>query len=88
MEVHGLQSTSDENWKDAKVHYWVTTDLIRGNGQQRGYFINEHPGGDRDCGNIRRYHLLQHQWPNHARRNVEIHSRNGQILRYFGRWQI
>jgi hypothetical protein len=50
MEINGLQSSSDENWKDAKIHYWVTTDMIRGNGQQRGYFINEHPNGDRDCG--------------------------------------
>lgn len=50
MEVHGLQSSSDENWKDAKVHYWVAADTIHGSGQQRGYFINEHTNGDRDCG--------------------------------------
>jgi hypothetical protein len=50
MEVHGLQSSSDENWKDARVNYWVTSDLIRGQGQQSGYFVNVHPNGDRDCG--------------------------------------
>ena len=50
MEIMGLQTVSDDNWKDAKMTYWGSSDLIRGNGQQRGYFVNEHPNGDCDYG--------------------------------------
>ena len=28
MEVSGLQSSSDNHWKDAKIHYWVSLDLM------------------------------------------------------------
>ena len=50
MEVRGLQTVSDENGKDSKMTYWGTGDFIRGTGMQHGYFITEHPDGDRDCG--------------------------------------
>lgn len=46
----GPQTASDENWKDVKVTYWGTMDLIQGFGPVRGYFLNEHPNGDSDCG--------------------------------------
>ena len=46
----GPQTVSDENWKDVMVTYWGTMDLIQGFGPARGYFVNEHPNGDRDCG--------------------------------------
>jgi hypothetical protein len=52
MEVRGSQVTSDDNWKDAKVNYWVTSDLTQGRGVQHGYFVNDHPNGDRDCGSF------------------------------------
>jgi hypothetical protein len=29
---------------------WGTADLIRGHGQQYGYFMSEHSNGDRVCG--------------------------------------
>jgi hypothetical protein len=49
-KVTGTQSVSDENWRDVNVTFWGTTDLIQGFGPLRGYFVNEHPNGDRDCG--------------------------------------
>jgi len=50
MEVTGLQKSSDEKWNEARITYWGAADLIAGNGPQRGYFVNEHPDGDRDFG--------------------------------------
>ncbi len=50
----GPQTVSDENWKNVMVTYWGTMDLIQGFGPSRGYFVNEHPNGDRDCGTYRR----------------------------------
>jgi len=50
IQIAGPNMVSDENWKDCNVTYWISSDLIQGNGQQRGYFINEHPNGDCDCG--------------------------------------
>jgi hypothetical protein len=49
-QFSGPQIVTDDNWKDVKVTYWGTTDLIQGFGPLRGYFVNEHPNGDRDCG--------------------------------------
>ena len=49
-QITGQQIISDENWKDVNVTYWGTSDLIQGFGPLRGYFVNEHPNGDRDCG--------------------------------------
>ena len=48
--ITGLQKTSDNNWKDAKITYWDASDVVDGNGPQRGYFVNVHPNGDRDIG--------------------------------------
>ena len=50
LEVRGIQKTSDVNWKDAKITYWGTADLVDGNGPQRGYFVDVHANGDRDIG--------------------------------------
>ena len=50
LEVRGVQKTSDDNWKDAKITYWGTADLVDGNGPQRGYFVDVHANGDRDIG--------------------------------------
>ncbi len=50
MEVRALQSSSDENWNDAKLTYWGAADVFEGCGQQRGYFVEDHPNGDRTCG--------------------------------------
>jgi len=50
LEVRGTQKSQDENWTNAKIVYWGTTDLVSGSGPQRGYFVNEHADGDRDFG--------------------------------------
>jgi hypothetical protein len=50
MEVRGVQKSTDDNWNHAMITYWGTADLIDGNGQQVGYFVNEHADGDRDFG--------------------------------------
>jgi len=34
----------------ALVTYWGVSDLIAGNGMQRGYYVNEHADGGRDWG--------------------------------------
>jgi hypothetical protein len=49
-EVHATQSCSDEMFNNTKHTGWGTTDLTKGHGHQRGYFINEHPNGDRESG--------------------------------------
>jgi hypothetical protein len=51
LEVRGVQKTSDVNWKDAKITYWGTADLVDGNGPQRGYFVDVHANGDREVEN-------------------------------------
>jgi hypothetical protein len=48
--ITGLQKSSDEHWKDSRITYWGVSDLVAGNGSQRGYFVNVHPNGDRDIG--------------------------------------
>ena len=48
--ITGLQKTGDANWKDSRITYWGASDLVGGNGPQRGYFVNLHPKGDRDIG--------------------------------------
>ena len=50
MEVTAIQNASDDNFNNAKLTYWGTADLIRGSGQQRGYFVEDHPNGNRDHG--------------------------------------
>ncbi len=50
VEIAGPQSSTDENWNGAKVTYWGVTDVVMGNGTQRGYYLNERPDGSRDWG--------------------------------------
>ena len=48
--VSGFQRSSDGKWNDAKVTVWGTADSVGANGEQRGYFRNEHTNGDVDQG--------------------------------------
>jgi len=50
VEIGGPQSSTDEKWKTARVTYWGVTDVVAGNGSQRGHFVNEHPDGSRNWG--------------------------------------
>jgi hypothetical protein len=50
VEITGSHSSTDEKWNAARVTYWGMSDLIAGQGTQRGYFVNEHPAGDREWG--------------------------------------
>ena len=43
-EIRGRQKCSDEKWNNASITYWGFTDIIEGNGTQRGYFVNAHGG--------------------------------------------
>jgi len=45
-----VQKSPDEEWNDCKITNWGTADLISGSGPQSGYFVNDHPEGDRDFG--------------------------------------
>ena len=49
-EIGGTQKSSDANWNNATINYWGITDVIAGQGTQRGYFVNNHGEGDRDWG--------------------------------------
>lgn len=49
-EIHATQKSPDPNWNNSRLTYHGLADLVAGNGTQRGYFSNEHPDGDRDCG--------------------------------------
>ena len=48
--ITGVQKSSDDNWKDSRITYGDVSDLVGGNGTQRGYFVNVHANGDRDIG--------------------------------------
>ena len=50
VEIGGPQSSTDEMWNAARVTYWGVTDIVSGNGSQRGHFLNEHPDGSRNWG--------------------------------------
>ena len=50
VEIAGPQSSTDEKWNTARVTYWGVSDVVAGNGSQRGYFLNEHPDGSRNWG--------------------------------------
>jgi hypothetical protein len=47
IEVVGTHSSPDEKWNNAHVTYWAVSDLVAGNGSQRGYYVTEHPDGGR-----------------------------------------
>jgi len=50
VEVTGRHSSPDEIWNNARVTYWGISDLVEGNGSQRGYYVTEHSDGGRDHG--------------------------------------
>ena len=50
IEVSGTHSSPDDKWNNASVTYWAISDLVAGNGSQRGYYVTEHPDGGRDYG--------------------------------------
>ena len=41
-EVTGTQKSDDPLWNNANITYWAVTDLIDGEGSQRGYYNNVH----------------------------------------------
>jgi hypothetical protein len=49
-EVQGTQKSADQNWNNATVTYWGVTDLLAGQGTQRGYYVNVHADGEREFG--------------------------------------
>jgi hypothetical protein len=49
-EIAGVQRSPDPDWNGSRMMYWGSSDVQSGNGTQRGYFVNEHPSGDRDWG--------------------------------------
>jgi hypothetical protein len=48
--VSAIQKSSDANWNGAHLTVWGTANIVAGNGEQRGYFKNEHSNGDVDNG--------------------------------------
>jgi len=50
VEITGPQTSTDPNWNAARVTYWGVSDVVAGNGTQRGYYVNERADGSRDCG--------------------------------------
>ena len=50
VEIGGAQNSSDLNWNAARVTYWGVSDVVTGNGTQRGYFVHERADGNRDWG--------------------------------------
>jgi hypothetical protein len=50
VEVTGTHSSPDSIWNNARVTYWGFSDLVAGNGSQRGYYVNEHTDGGRENG--------------------------------------
>jgi hypothetical protein len=50
LEIDGSQESADPLWNNARIKYWGICDLIEGNGNQSGYFVNEHTDGTYDRG--------------------------------------
>jgi len=51
-EIRATQKSPDPEWNNSRVTYCSVSDLVSGNGTQRGYYSNEHPNGDRDYGSF------------------------------------
>ena len=51
-EIDGVQRSSDPDWDGVKMSFWGTRDVQSGLGAERGYFLNEHLGGDRCWGTL------------------------------------
>lgn len=49
-EVSGTQKSADPLWNDAGITYWGVTELLDGEGSQRGYYNNVHGDKGRDWG--------------------------------------
>ncbi|HKZ02846.1 MAG TPA: hypothetical protein VJ180_11430 [Pyrinomonadaceae bacterium] len=49
-EVNGIQKSADPLWNDSKITYWGVTELLDGQGSQRGYYNNVHGDKGRDWG--------------------------------------
>ena len=49
-EVSGTQRSDDPLWNNASITYWGITDLLNGEGTQRGYYNNVHGDKGRDWG--------------------------------------
>src|SRR6185369_4124309 len=49
-EVSGVQKSPDPLWNDAKITYWGATELLDGEGTQRGYYNNIHGDKGREWG--------------------------------------
>jgi hypothetical protein len=49
-EVNGTQKSADPLWNDANITYWGVTELLDGEGTQRGYYNNVHGDKGRDWG--------------------------------------
>lgn len=49
-EVSGTQKSADPLWNEASITYWGVTELLNGEGTQRGYYNNVHGDKGRDWG--------------------------------------
>ena len=49
-EVSGIQKSPDPLWNDANITYWGVTELLDGEGTQRGYYNNIHGDKGREWG--------------------------------------
>jgi hypothetical protein len=49
-EVTGTQQSADPLWNNASITYWGVTELLDGEGTQRGYYNNVHGDKGRDWG--------------------------------------
>src|SRR4051794_18881980 len=49
-EIKGTQSSPDPLWNNSNITYWGVTDVLSGQGSQRGYFNNVHADMGRDWG--------------------------------------
>lgn len=49
-EISGTQRSPDPLWENASITYWGTTELLDGQGTQRGYYNNVHGAKGRDWG--------------------------------------
>jgi hypothetical protein len=49
-EVKGIQNSPDPLWQGSNLTYWGITELLDGEGTQRGYYNNIHGDTGRDWG--------------------------------------
>ena len=49
-EVKGIQNSPDPLWQGSNLTYWGITELLNGEGTQRGYYNNIHGDTGRDWG--------------------------------------